>query len=35
LCGVPLLTAKVGLLSALGWWLEDTSRILLWLQQRF
>jgi len=35
LFGIPLLTVKVGLLSALGWWLEDTGRILLWLQQRF
>jgi hypothetical protein len=32
LVGVPLLTAKVGLLDALGWWLEGTSRVLLWLR---
>lgn len=27
LIGVPLLTAKVGLLNALGWWLEETGRV--------
>jgi hypothetical protein len=32
LLGLPLLTAKVGLLDALGWWLEGTRRVLLWLQ---
>ena len=26
LFGIPLLTAKVGLLNALGWWLEGTGR---------
>ena len=33
LLGVPLLTTKVGLLNALGWLLEDTGFILLWLQK--
>ena len=33
LCGIPLLTAKVGLLTALGWWLENTGLILQWLQR--
>ena len=33
LLGVPLLTAKVGLPGALGWWLKDTGRVLLWLQR--
>jgi hypothetical protein len=28
LLGVPLLTAKVGLLNALGWWLEGTGGVL-------
>ena len=27
LFGVPLLTAKVGLLNALGWWLEGTGEV--------
>ena len=27
LFGVPLLTAKVGWLNALGWWLEGTGEI--------
>jgi hypothetical protein len=31
LFGLPLLTAKVGLLNALGWWLESTGQILNWL----
>jgi hypothetical protein len=35
LLGLPFLTAKVGLLNALGWWLEDTGHILNWLTQRF
>jgi hypothetical protein len=35
LLGVPLLTAKVGLPKALGWWLESMSRILHWLAQWF
>ena len=33
LFGVPLLTTKVGLLNALGWWLEGTGQILQRLQQ--
>ena len=33
LFGVPLLTTKVGLLNALGWWLESTGQILQRLQQ--
>jgi hypothetical protein len=33
LLGIPLLTAKVGLLNALGWWFEDTGGFLLWLQK--
>jgi hypothetical protein len=35
LLGLPLLTAKVGFLNALGWWLEDTGHVLNWLAQRF
>jgi hypothetical protein len=35
LFGVPLLTAKVGMLDSLGWWLESTGRIFLWLQHLF
>lgn len=33
LLGIPLLTAKVGLLNALGWWFECTGEILNWLQK--
>jgi hypothetical protein len=33
LFGVPLLTTEVGLLNALGWWLEGTGQVLLWLQK--
>ena len=33
LFGVPLLTARVGLLNALGWWAESTGMILHWLQR--
>jgi len=33
LFGVPLLTTKVGLLDALGWWLEGTGQVLHRLQQ--
>jgi hypothetical protein len=33
LLGVPLLTGKVGLLSALGWWLEGTGEVLHRLQK--
>jgi len=35
LFGVPLLTAKVGLLNALGWWLESTGQIFNRLAQWF
>ena len=35
LLGLPLLTAKVGLLNALGWWLEGTGHVLNWLARRF
>ena len=31
LFGLPLLTAKVNLLNALGWWLESTGQIFNWL----
>ena len=31
LLGLPFLTANVGLLTALGWWLQDTGQILQWL----
>ncbi|MGD1090102.1 MAG: hypothetical protein ABR955_15465 [Verrucomicrobiota bacterium] len=33
LLGIPLLTAKVGLLNALGWWFECTGGVLNWLQK--
>jgi hypothetical protein len=33
LFGVPLLTARVGILNALGWWLESTGMIFHWLQR--
>ena len=33
LFGIPLLTARVGLLNALGWWAESTGMILHWLQR--
>jgi hypothetical protein len=33
LFGIPLLTAKVGLLNSLGWWLESTGLIFHWLQR--
>jgi hypothetical protein len=33
LLGIPLLTAKVDLLNALGWWFEGTGGFLLWLQK--
>ncbi len=35
LLAVPLLTAGASVLTALGWWLQDTSRMLLWLQRLF
>jgi len=28
LLGIPLLAAKVGVLMALGWWLEGTGEVL-------
>ena len=31
LLGLPFLTAKVGVLNALGWWLEGTGQICHWL----
>ena len=33
LFGLPLLTAKVGMLNALGWWCESTGLICHWLQR--
>jgi hypothetical protein len=33
LFGIPLLTAKVGMLNSLGWWLECTGMIFHWLQR--
>ena len=33
LFGLPLLTAKVGLLNALGWWFESTGMMFHWLQR--
>ncbi len=33
LFGLPLLTARVGLLNALGWWLESTGLVFQWLQR--
>ena len=33
LFGIPLLTARVGMLNALGWWAESTGMILHWLQR--
>ena len=33
LLGIPLLTARVGILNSLGWWLESTGMILHWLQR--
>ena len=33
LFGIPLLTARVGMLNLLGWWLEGTGKILHWLQR--
>lgn len=32
LIGVPLLTAKVSVLSSLGWWMKSTGEALLWLK---
>ncbi len=33
LFGIPLLTAKVGMLNSLGWWAESTGMICHWLQR--
>ncbi len=33
LFGIPLLTARVGMLNALGWWAESTGMIFHWLQR--
>lgn len=33
LLGIPLLTARVGLLTVLSWWAESTAMILQWLQR--
>ena len=33
LFGIPLLTARVGMLNSLGWWAESTGMILHWLQR--
>ena len=33
LFGLPLLTARVGMLNSLGWWAESTGRIFHWLQR--
>ncbi|HEY2328548.1 MAG TPA: hypothetical protein VGI63_01905 [Verrucomicrobiae bacterium] len=33
LFGLPLLTARVGMLNALGWWAESTGMIFHWLQR--
>jgi Peptidase M50B-like len=35
LLGLPLLTARVGFLTALGWWLEDVGRVLTWVAHGF
>ena len=33
LFGIPLLTARVGMLNSFGWWAESTGMILHWLQR--
>lgn len=33
LFGLPLLTARVGLLNSLDWWLESTGKVFGWLQR--
>jgi hypothetical protein len=33
LFGIPLLTARIGMLNALGWWAESTGQIFHWLQR--
>ncbi len=35
LLGLPLLTARVGFLTALGWWLEDVGHVLTWVAHGF
>jgi hypothetical protein len=35
LLGIPLLTARVSLLTALGWWLEGTGNVFLRLSRLF
>jgi len=35
LVGIPLLAAKVDLLTALGWWFECTGKVLHWVGKRF
>jgi len=35
LFGIPLLTAKVGWLNAVGWWFESTGEVFQWLQKLF
>jgi hypothetical protein len=35
LLGIPLLTAKIGLFNALGWWFEAIGEIFQWLQKWF
>jgi hypothetical protein len=34
LFGIPLLTAKVGMLNSLGWWAESTGMIFHWLHSK-
>ena len=33
LLGLPLITARVGFLQALGWWLQDAGHVIQWLIQ--
>ena len=33
LFGIPLLTARVGMMNSLGWWFENTGMIFHWLQR--
>ncbi len=35
LVGIPLLTSKVGVLSAMAWWLDETRRVLTYLGRVF
>ncbi len=32
LIGVPLLTAKVSVLTSLGWWMKSTGEVFIWLK---